>query len=128
MDRAARQKLAKVAPEAVLLCQLPRLEPGLAREEPLVMAKLVVVELIEEDQRRAAEFLWHRPKDGADGICCRCRLQPEQVSGNLVERRPERGRQENPRIALPVGRGKALDVNRKQPRMTLEGRHETGLK
>src|SRR5262249_8080118 len=57
MDRAPRQQLAEVAPEAVQLHQLARLEPRLAREEPLVVAELVVVDLIEEDQRRAAERL-----------------------------------------------------------------------
>ena len=74
MDPAARQQLANVAPETVLLRQLPRPEPGLAQQEPRVVAQLLVVELVEDDQRHAAELLRNAGNQGACGVRPRRRL------------------------------------------------------
>src|SRR5205814_961098 len=85
MDLAARQKLVKVAPETVLLRQPSGLEPGLAGEKPLMMAQLVVVELIEEDERRAAELGGGLFEDSTAGSRGRHCLEPHQLPGSLVE-------------------------------------------
>src|SRR5262249_34010850 len=76
----------------------------------------------------AAEWLADCFEGSTDGVGSWHRLEPHPLPRGLVQHRPEGSRQENSWIALPVGPGKALDVNRQQAGMTPEGRHEPGLK
>ncbi len=120
-----REELRDLVPERVLSPQRRGRDDFalLAAKEAFPVARLVIVELVEDQDRRPAQRLPHAPEHGRRLIHVHRTVEPQLLPSRLVQRLVQGAAETLAGSAVPVG-APVLEVDREERLLLLEPRHQ----